>query len=67
MAWFGTATSILGSFLVALGVSFLGYCAFLMGSAAWMFVAWHKKDSPLFLLNSVFFAANIIGLTRSVL
>lgn len=67
IAWIGTGTSIMGSFLVALGVSFLGYCAFLVGSFAWMIVAWRKSDKALFCLNATFFAANIIGLTRSIL
>lgn len=65
MSWFGTLSSILGAFLVALGVTFFGYSAFLLGAGAWLTVAWQRGDKSLALLNATFFVANLIGLYRS--
>ena len=62
LAWIGTATSILGSFMVATGVILVGYCFFTIGSASWLVVAYKRKDKALGLLNGTFFVANIIGL-----
>ena len=65
VAWSGTITSVLGSFLVAFGIYLAGYTAFLIGSSCWLIVAWFRRDHALALLNGVFFAANIIGLWRA--
>lgn len=67
LAYFGTATSILGSFLVAFGFMLFGYICFSLGSISWLIVAIVKKDNPLLILNATFFVANIIGLTRTLL
>jgi drug/metabolite transporter (DMT)-like permease len=47
ISWIGTATSIAGSFLVALHIFILGYVAFLIGSICWGFTAVKNKDNPL--------------------
>ena len=65
LAWFGTLASVAGSFLVAFGVVFIGYCFFAFGAMAWLMVAAMRKDKALFFLNAVFFCANIIGLARN--
>ena len=65
-AWIGTISSIVGSFMVAFSVTLLGYSAFLIGSAAWLLVAYRRKDKALGLLNGTFFCANIIGLLRNI-
>lgn len=65
LSWIGTITSILGSFLVALGFILMGYSAFLVGSTSWLIVAFTKRDQPLALLNTAFLTANIIGLARA--
>lgn len=65
LPWFGTISSIIGSFLVAFGIYFLGYCAFLAGAAAWLFVAYKQQDKALGLLNGIFLITNIIGLIRA--
>jgi len=65
MAWTGTATSILGSFLVAFGIYLAGYSAFLLGATCWLIVAWYRRDRALALLNGTFWVANIIGLWRA--
>ena len=66
MAWFGTITSIIGSFLIAFGITLFGYIAFLAGSAAWLIVAFNKRDKALGALNATFFIANIIGFIRNI-
>jgi len=64
LAWFGTITSILGSFLVAFGVLGFGYVCFTLGSISWLIVAYTRKDYSLGVLNGTFFLANVIGLFR---
>ena len=65
--WFGTVTSILGSFTVALGILLPGFLLFTAGSISWLIVGLTRKDNPLTVLNGTFFAANIIGLYRAIL
>lgn len=62
VSWFGTFTSILGAFVVAVQYFKLGYIAFILGSLSWIYIAWKKDDKPLLVLNTTFFVANIIGL-----
>lgn len=65
IAWVGTATSILGSFAVALGYMQLGYSLFIVGSISWLWIGWTKRDWPLITLNGTFFLANIVGFSRA--
>lgn len=67
LAWIGTASSIIGSFLVAFGIFNFGYVAFLIGSLSWLIVATIRRDKALGVLNGTFFIANIIGVVRFVL
>lgn len=67
LAWVGTATSILGSFLVAMGYMRYGYLLFVVGSLSWLIVAAVKRDKPLAILNGTFFIANLIGIYNFVL
>lgn len=62
VSWFGTFTSILGSFAVANKMFQFGYVLFTLGSISWLFVALKRKDRPLALLNGTFFIANCMGL-----
>lgn len=64
VAWLGTISSIIGSFLVALGFLNTGYILFLIGALSWLVVGFNKRDKPLFVLNSVYLVANIIGLVN---
>ena len=66
LAYFGTLTSIVGAFLVAFGFILAGYIFFSLGSISWLIVGLARKDSPLIILNSTFFVANIIGLVRAL-
>lgn len=66
-AWFGTATSIVGSFLVALGLAKYGYLFFIAGSLTWLIIAVIRKDKALGVLNGTFFVANLIGIYNFVL
>jgi hypothetical protein len=65
LSYFGTATSILGAFLMAFGFVLAGYVFFSLGSVSWLIVGVTRKDKPLIILNATFFVANIIGLVRS--
>jgi hypothetical protein len=66
IAWVGTAASMLGSLLVAFGLMFLGFSAFIVGSSLWLWVAYSSKNKPLFWLNLWFMGCNIIGLWRAL-
>jgi hypothetical protein len=65
LKWSGTVTSIIGSFMVAFGIMFWGYCLFIMGSASWLYIGVKTKDKPLITLNLVFLSANIVGFVRN--
>ena len=62
VSWFGTLTSIIGSFLVANKMFQLGYVLFTFGSISWLIVAIVKRDKALGTLNATFFVANVMGL-----
>jgi hypothetical protein len=64
VSWFGTITSILGSFAVANKWFQIGYVLFTFGSLAWLWVAYKRKDKSLGVLNGTFFAANCMGLVN---
>jgi hypothetical protein len=66
ISWFGTVTSVIGSFTVALGFALAGYTAFLVGAVAWLTIGVISKNKPLIVLNGFFFAANLIGLYNAV-
>lgn len=65
-AWIGTISSILGSFLVAMGIFSVGYISFLVGSVSWLVVAWRRRDRALATLNGTFMLANLIGIWNFV-
>lgn len=64
VSWFGTFTSILGSFAVANKWFQIGYVLFTFGSLAWLWVAFKRKDKSLGVLNGTFFVANCMGLVN---
>lgn len=66
LEWFGTVSSILGSFAIAFGHMKLGYTLFLFGSLSWLVVGVVTKNRPLVVLNGTFFVANVIGFLRNV-
>jgi hypothetical protein len=67
IAWIGTVSSILGSFLVAMGIFSAGYVSFLVGSASWLWIAWKRRDRALGVLNATFLLANLIGVWNFVI
>lgn len=67
LAWLGTAASILGAFVVAMGAMLPGYTLFLLGSASWLAVAARRGDRALGTLNLAFLAANILGFARAII
>jgi hypothetical protein len=66
LAWIGTISSILGSFLVAFGIVFYGYIAFITGCISWLIIATIRRDKALAALNGAFMIANIIGIVRYI-
>ena len=62
ISWIGTLSSIIGAFIVASQLFFLGYCFFIIGSLSWLLVGYYRKDKSLIVLNGTFFLANILGL-----
>ena len=66
VSWLGTMASIIGAFLVASHIVFIGYLAFIIGSASWLFVGFKRKDNSLIVLNGVFFLANILGIYNAI-
>jgi NADH:ubiquinone oxidoreductase subunit 5 (subunit L)/multisubunit Na+/H+ antiporter MnhA subunit len=65
ISWVGTLSSIIGAFIVASKLFFLGYCFFIIGSLSWLLVGYYRKDKSLIVLNGTFFLANILGLFNS--
>ena len=65
-SWLGTLASIIGAFLVASQIIFIGYLAFIIGSASWLFVGFKRKDNSLIVLNGVFFLANLLGIYNAL-
>jgi len=65
ISWVGTLSSIIGAFIVASQLFFLGYCFFIIGSLSWLMVGFNRKDKSLIVLNGTFFLANILGLYNS--
>jgi len=66
IAWFGTVTSILGSFTVALHFMLAGYVLFLAGSISWLYVGIIRRDWSITVLNGFFLTANMIGLYNAL-
>jgi uncharacterized membrane protein len=66
ISWFGTVTSVIGSFIVAMGFAFHGYIAFLCGSVSWLTVGIINNNKPLIVLNGFFLAANLLGLYNAI-
>ncbi len=62
ISWIGTFSRIIGAFIVASQLFFLGYCFFIIGSLSWLIVGFSRKDKSLITLNGTFFLANILGL-----
>jgi len=62
IGWIGTIVNIIGSFLIAFKLPVIGYILFLVGAAAWLYVAIKNRDSALAVLNLAYVTANIIGL-----
>lgn len=67
ISWLGTIASIIGAFVVASQLFFVGYCFFIVGSVSWLAVGIVRKDKSLIVLNGTFFVANILGFYNSVI
>lgn len=68
LKWFGTATSILGAFILAYNLQFalIGYALFTIGSGAWFAVGIITKDKAMTALNTAFLVADFLGLYQNL-
>ncbi len=62
LTWIGTISSIIGAYLVAMGIFFTGYVCFAIGATCWLIFAKRTSNSALFFLEAVFLSSNILGL-----
>ena len=62
-----SATGIAGALLLALNIGYrqLAYLLFTFSSLAWLSIAITIDNKPLLLMNLIFSAINIIGITRA--
>lgn len=67
LAWIGTASSILGAFLMAFGFALIAFICFTLGSVTWFIVGVRNGDRALVVLNFFFLMANLIGLFRVII
>jgi hypothetical protein len=66
LSWFGTYTSVAGSFILAFGYALAGYTAFICGSITWLTIGVYHKNRPLIVLNGFFLIANLIGIYHAL-
>ena len=66
LKWFGTVSSVAGSFLVGMTFTFVGYCLFIAGAVSWLWVGYKTRDKALIILNGFFMLANMIGLYNAM-
>lgn len=67
LEWLGTIASVIGSFVVALGMLKIGYSLFILGSVCWLIAGIATKNVALYVLNGFFLLANLIGIYRAFL
>ncbi len=69
LKWVGTLAGTSGALLMALNIPSSGwaFALFLVSSSAWTTAGVLMKDPPLWILNSVFVAIDILGIIRWIL
>ena len=67
--WAACIFGIMGAFTVASNTSLspYGYIPFLLGAMGYVYVAYERRDVPLFMLNMVFACANLLGILRWII
>ena len=65
--WLGTLSSVTGAFLVPLGFTLIGYCAFMCGALIWLAIGIVTKNNALAFLNFTFLCANVLGIAKNLL
>jgi hypothetical protein len=63
--WFGTITSLIGSFIMAFGLILPAFIMYLVGTILWLYVAIKTHQKSLIVLNFGFLIADIIGIVRN--
>lgn len=66
LSWFGTVSSIVGSFAVAGHLFAFGYILFLLGAVALLTVFVKNRNSSQIVLQCFFLVANVIGLYNAL-
>jgi len=66
LKWTGTVTGIAGAIWVALNIatSGWGFVLFAISAVFWTIAGWLMREPSLVLLQSVFFAIDILGIYR---
>ena len=69
LKWLGTLTGISGALLMALHLPESGwaFALFLISSMAWTIAGLLMRDTPLWILNSVFVCIDVLGIIRWIL
>jgi len=69
LKWVGTLAGTSGALLMALNIPSSGWAftLFLASSLSWTTAGLLMKDPPLWILNSVFIAIDILGIIRWIL
>jgi predicted signal transduction protein with EAL and GGDEF domain len=69
LKWVGTLAGALGALLMALNVPQSGwaFAFFLVSSSAWTMAGVFMRDAPLWILNGIFIAIDILGVVRWIL
>ena len=69
LKWVGTLAGTAGALLMALNIPYSGwaFALFLVSSASWTSAGLIMRDPPLWILNSVFVAIDILGIFRWIL
>ena len=66
LKWIGTLSGAGGALLISLNIPESGWAfvLFLISSTAWTIAGVIQRDTPLWLLNSIFIAIDVIGIIR---
>jgi hypothetical protein len=64
LKWIGTATGIIGAFIVALNIDAvgIGFVFFAVSSATWTYAGWMHREMSLFVLQVVFLGIDLMGI-----
>lgn len=62
LAWFSTLFSVIGVFMVANMLMFIGYISLIIGTVGWFIIGAKNKDYVFCIMQGIFLTANFMGL-----